>query len=170
MVVGADKCQLFTRRPSELNPAELDGFVALVELGGEVAPGLRERIAGSLGVVLVLSEGTIIGTAALKRPVRAYRDDVFRKAGVPDAAGSFALELGWVFIAEPFRGNGLAGRAVVSALDLAEGRSVFATTRETNAPMQRLLVSHSFGVTGHSYDSQQHQGQKLRLLARPAKG
>lgn len=73
--------------PRLCTESELAMFCELVRQGGEVASdGLEARIKAAKALVFLKVNNTVVGVAALKVPSTAYRNSVFRKASVPNAA------------------------------------------------------------------------------------
>ena len=84
-------------------------FAEMVISAGEVcADGLDERIrAAALLIFLYDRDDVLCGVAAVKQPDAAYRNGVFAKAEASFDPATYALELGWVVVAEKYRGHGL---------------------------------------------------------------
>jgi ribosomal protein S18 acetylase RimI-like enzyme len=156
------------RRPAECGERALAGFVQLAGRGGPVVPvGLAGRVQSAHWLAFHYEGGRLAAIAALKAPRTAYRDRVFRQAGVSDLAPRFSAELGWVCTGEAFRRRGIA-RAVVSRLLEGEpAADVFATARVNNLPMARLLEQFGFVPTGTSFVGR-HGKEPIRLWLRPA--
>ncbi|MEO7272415.1 MAG: hypothetical protein ABIX28_18755 [Vicinamibacterales bacterium] len=57
----------------------------------------EDRVKEAKALVLLQVNSELVGITAIKQPLRTYRDGVFKKAGVPEAAEVFQLELGWVY-------------------------------------------------------------------------
>lgn len=149
--------------PSMCTEAELAAFCDLVRQGEEVeAQGLEGRAKKAKALVFLYVDRELAGVAALKRPAKAYRDGVFRKAGVPNAAAAFDLELGWVFVPAAHRGRQYSRVLSAAALSQNEGAATFATTRADNVAMQRTLEHLAFRRLGDSWRS--NRGQRTQLL------
>lgn len=144
--------------------AEIAAFCNLVRQGEEVdAQGLEDRAKNAKALVFLFVDRTLAGVAALKRPAKTYRDGVFQKAGVPKAAESFDLELGWVFVPAIHRGKQYSRVLSAAALSQNEGAPTFATTRADNVAMQRTLEHLAFRRLGDSWCSTRDQGERLLL-------
>jgi hypothetical protein len=85
--------------PEGLTASELRQFCEFVRRADEVqSQGLEDRVKHAKALVLLQVNSELVGIAAIKQPLKTYRDGVFRKAGVPGAAEAFQLELGWVYV------------------------------------------------------------------------
>jgi GNAT superfamily N-acetyltransferase len=152
------------RQPSLCTGAEIAAFCDLVRQGEEVDPrGLEDRAKRAKALVLLFVDRTLAGVAALKRPARTYRDGVFQKAGVPNAAKSFDLELGWVFVPKVHRGKQYSRVLSAAALSQNERLPTFATTRADNMAMQRTLEHLAFRRLGDSWRSSRGKREWLVL-------
>jgi len=155
--------------PSACSEEEIRDFEGLVLKGEEVVPkGLRRRIelAAQLAF-LYTADRRLAGVGALKRPSLSYRNSVFEKAASSLKPDTFQLELGWLFIEESHRGKRLSGILVKKLLSSVGETSIYATTREQNVPMRRILESFAFAESGIPYGSVRGP-YKLILDTRPA--
>jgi hypothetical protein len=92
--------------PSLCTDVDIAAFCDLVRQGEEVEDqGLEGKVRRAKALVFLYVDRGLTGVAGLKRPTKSYRDGVFQKAGVPKAAASFELELGWVFVPAAHRGR-----------------------------------------------------------------
>jgi hypothetical protein len=135
----------------------------MVRMGGEVEENdLEARVRRARALVFFSVDSDLVGVGALKLPFKAYRDGVFRKAGVPDAASAYDQELGWVFVLPAHQGKGYS--RVVSAAIMSQSlrKPTFATTRLDNVPMQRTLEHLAFRRLGDSWRSD--RGKRPRLV------
>jgi hypothetical protein len=98
----------------------------------------------------------------LKNPSKDYRDGVFEKAGVPDAAKPYELELGWVFVLPEQQGKKYSLVLSAAALSQASRTPTFATTRLDNVAMQKTLEHLGFRRLGDSWRSA--RGRQPRLV------
>lgn len=154
------------KKPRECSAGELAEFRKLVLAGGEVTPdGLEGRIQRAAALAFVRSDHTLLGIAALKRPLGAYRESVSTKAGVKLPAAAFPYELGWVYVTPKARGRGVS-RQLVEALVAASGDAgLFATSRSDNEPMHRSLRHSGFEAIGKTYRSD-YGSHTLRVFTR----
>ncbi len=168
-IVEAKKYAFDIKSPSQATEAELDSFVALVTEGGEVAPGLRQRVEAASVLGLLRYNKKIIGTAALKKPITAYRLGVFEKAGL-DTAEKYPLELGWIYVAPQHRGKKRTRPLLEAVVSRAKQKGVYATTRVSNEAMRKILLLLRFAPIGVPFDSQQNPGEQLQLYGRIENG
>lgn len=141
-------------KPALCSKAELDEFCKFVRQGDEVeTQGLEARVKRAKALVFLRVDGELVGVAALKEPLRTYRDGVFRKALVPDSSKGFRFELGWVFVPPAHRRKGYSRVLSAAAINQCERTPTFATTRLDNVPMQRVLEQIGFRRVGDSWQS-----------------
>jgi len=132
----------------------------LVADGGAVV-GTLDQIYARLQNVHILAllreEATerIIGVAALKSPSPGYRVGKFADAAVPITGYENAPELGYVVIAEDYRGKQLSGR-LVDLIAKQIGEPTFATT--DSKTMKNNLCRSGFSQVGREW-----QGEKGAL-------
>jgi len=144
--------------PPLCTETEVAAFCNLVRQGDEVeGRRLEGRVKRAKALAFLYVDRQLVGVAALKQPAKTYRDGVFRKAGVPNAAKAFDLELGWVFVPETFRGRQYSRILSSAALSQNEQKPTFATTRADNIPMQRTLEHLAFRRLGDSWRSERGQ-------------
>ena len=155
--------------PSKFTDAELDRFAAIVTEGGEVADRVRGRIESAYTLGSITYDGTIVGTAALKKPKVSYRAKVFENAKSEANPKEYPFELGWIFLQPNHRKKGQMARLLDQLMPLAKGQNVFATTRSANDLMHEVLLQMDFRVDGEAYSSEQQPDQTLRLFIRPGK-
>lgn len=150
------------REPGRLSAAELRQFCEFVRRGDEVqSRGLEARVKNAKALVLLQVDSELVGIAAIKQPLKTYRDGVFRMAGVSEAAEAFHLELGWVYVPPEHRRQGYSRVLSVAAMSQAERQPTFATTRLDNLAMHRTLENLGFRRLGDSWRSD--RGKKPRL-------
>lgn len=154
MLYRIDAMQTITKRPTQCLPEELESFVTLVRIGGEVeANGLVERVRRAHSLIYLIEEHQLIGIAALKHPDAHYALSVFHKAGSKVNATEYALELGWLYISPSGRGRKLSHLLVQEAIRQANGSGIFATSRADNTPMHKALAAAAFTRQGNEYRS-----------------
>jgi RimJ/RimL family protein N-acetyltransferase len=155
------------KQPVDCTDAEIAAFCCLVRRGGEVEfQGLEKRARRARVLVFLYVDRVLVGIAAVKRPGAAYRDGVFRSAGVSERASSFELELGWVFVPLEYRGKHYSLVAAQAAMSRANDAEVFATTRADNVAMQRTLQRAGFRRLGDSWTSKRGDNQLVLYVTR----
>lgn len=146
------------REPIVCSEAESREFARLVLQGFPAAQRLEDRVRAARLLAFHYAAGdALAAVAALKAPDERYRQDVFEQADVPARAADYELELGWVFVAPPYRGNRIAERLCRRLLAHVPDSSVFATTRPNNAPMIRILKALGFARVGRPYPRRDEQ-------------
>ena len=152
--------------PGDFAEAERAAFCALVREGAQVAEaGLKERVNRARRLVFLHNGLTLAGIAAIKQPERNYRERVFERAGVPDRGCE--LELGYVVVADAYRGRKLSQELVRHAFAGFEQTALFATSRVDRVPMHRTLKRFGFAPLGHLYQSTE-EGAEVQLFIRTA--
>lgn len=144
-----------TQVPSSCTSDQIQQFESLVLSGGEVIPaGLTGRINRSFRLAWALDGSEIVAAAALKRPNEGYRRSVFLKSRSSEDPNSWEAELGWIFVSERHRRNGLARKLVTVLFQDEPSRNAFATSREHNDPIMPLLEEFGFVREGNPYGSE----------------
>ncbi len=158
---------IHSKSPQECSIEELNEFKTLVLEGGQVSTqGLPERIKRAEKLIFVKDEGCV-GIGATKRPYDQYKNNVFKKAGVPSLAANYSLEVGWIYTSPSARGNGV-GRKIMEFIVNAVGDSgCFATTRENNGVMRYLFEQYSFSMIGKKYASKNDDYSLLLYAYKP---
>jgi len=157
------------RSPGECSVSELDTFENLVKVGGEVNPqGLRNRIENAHFLACaVTSGGEVVGVAALKNPHEHYRSSVFQKARSKENPNQWQYELGWIFVKDEYRKQGVATQLVESLFSGSNSASIYATARENNDPILPILKKFGFVQSGEAYSSNE-DSYSLVLYIKPA--
>jgi len=157
--------EIYSQPPSQCSDSELNEFEALVLEGGEViADGLQQRIKKA-EELLFAKDNVLIGVGAIKRPYDSYKNNVFKKSGVPELAANYYYELGWIYTSLSSRGKGVGRKIMEAILNSVGNSSCFATTREDNDAMHYLFGQYSFEKLGNSYKSD-NAAYSLVLYAR----
>jgi hypothetical protein len=162
------KYSIVVKAPKDCSDAELVQFAAKVAEGGEVADGIRQRAKRAFRLGIIVSEGAVVGTAALKKSSASYRTKVFKKAGSQLDPAAYPYELGWIFLDVPHRKKGQMTRLINDLLSAAKGSALFATTRTSNDIMQEMLVQLKFSDDGAEYKSEQNPAETIKLFVRAA--
>lgn len=145
---------IVSKSPDKCSTDELRKFLDLVLKGGEVTPvGLEARIRKAERLIFSIESDCLIGITAIKKPDQSYKQTLFQKARVSTDCEQFLFELGWIFVLPSSRGAGASHTLVEAALAATDNKGIFATTREDNIPMTKLLISHGFLPHGEAYPS-----------------
>lgn len=162
------KYLIVAKAPKAFSAAELDQFAAKVAESGEVADGVRQRAKRAFRLGIIVYEGAVVGTAALKKPAAGYRNKVFKKADSQLDPAAYPYELGWIFLDVPHRKKGQMTRLINDLLPAANGSALFATTRTSNDIMQEMLSQLGFSKDGTEYNSEQNPEDTIELFVRTA--
>ncbi|QNK01371.1 GNAT family N-acetyltransferase [Dyella telluris] len=148
-----EKIVVSVHSPDELSGDDRRSFVECILEGGEVNPATLTQLLDRAHRVAFAKDGGVVqGVAGLKNPNVGYRNQTFKKAGVPDMAEKFARELGWVYIKPQARRRGISRDLVKKLLEHAQG-AVYATSADVNQGMHRVLRLFDFVPVGTAYAS-----------------
>jgi GNAT superfamily N-acetyltransferase len=125
---------------------------------------LAQNLRTALCLGTVFLEDRLVGVGAVKR-LSAHHSTIVRRTGFKDLV-SFSAEIGYFFVDPTCRGNGLAGNLFNALLSRSPG-AVYATTREDNEAMQRILTKNGFTRAGQPWDSRQSPGKRIHLWVGP---
>lgn len=147
--------------------ADLDQFVHLVQQGGAVEEeyvrqGIRREGAK---IVMARSGGSIVGVAALKVPLKSYRQGIEgeAKSGHPIPEDLYPFELGYVAVSQSQSGQGIGGALVRKVLKLSSGHGLFATT--SNPAMKgSILPASGFETVGTTWTNSKNESLYLFVL------
>jgi predicted GNAT family N-acyltransferase len=146
--------EVISKKPSECSEVELQDFAAFVRASGEVVvDGLDVRIKKAEALIFLKENSFLKGIAGVKKPKDSYKEDVFKKAQVPDKANEFTFELGYIFVLPSSRGRGLSHYLVKEALSNIGSLPIYATSRADNDAMHKILNKYDFAQCGEVYDS-----------------
>jgi RimJ/RimL family protein N-acetyltransferase len=141
------------KQPSECSEEELESFHRLVLKGDQVEnSGLKERIRRN-GALLAFhyENGVIIGVTGLKKPNKAHKEKIFGQAAVSEEADNYDLEIGWAFVEKEYRGKGVCPHLIQEIFDSSKSQNFFATAREDNTSVHRVLEKRGFKKIGRPY-------------------
>lgn len=146
--------ELLIKSPADCSNTEIGMFIELVRSGGEVSDqGLAERILRATTIVFIRADGEVKGVAALKQPQSSYRRRVSSESGAMLSETEFPYELGWVFVSQGARGQGLSLLLSQASIAASKGAGIFATSRTDNIAMHRSLEKVGFMSVGKPYVS-----------------
>lgn len=162
------KPEIIAGRPDEFSDEERTEFIDLVLLGGEVSEGpLRTNVPDARRLVFLRDGKRLIGVVALKVPQATYRAKFLNRTGVAVAEDDYPYELGYAFVIESARKDGHGNSLVDACLDAQKQNGIFATAREDNEAMHRLLGRYGFAKAGDTYKGG-NSGEDMRLFLRAA--
>ena len=156
------KERLLLKGPSQCTAQEIDAFCRTVVYEGQVSQQrFRKRVAKAhlLAFLIDPDDGTVIGTAAVKRPDPGYQREVFGKADASEFSQGDSLELGWVVVSPAYQGRGHCGRLVETVLRGFADTDLYATSKVDNLPMHKVLERFGFLKVGRSYVSKNRSGE-----------
>jgi len=138
-------------------------MIALLEQGREVdLASARQELPKCPGIAVLRDAGEIVAMCALKRVRSSYVASISKKSGY---ALTDAPEVGYVVTDCRWQGRG-CGRTVCTAmLQQAEG-PLFATVREGNEGMIRILQANGFHQKGRCWPSDLRLGMSIGLWIR----
>lgn len=151
------------KSPLQCTREEISEFRALVMAGRDVIRSkLRQRIKNAYQLLFYRDNESLCGVSALKCLSEEYRYKVFEKAKSTVPPNKYLLELGWVFITEHYRGQGIS-RVLVESL-LPYGERFYCTTRADNQKMQRTLTRYGFCPEGVPYKSERGDYELILMI------
>lgn len=161
--------EIIVKQPGECSDQEINEFVGLVNQGGEVDPdGLEERVRRAKKL-LFLRDSSLVAVSAIKRFYQQYKNSVFTKAGCSNIAGSYKLEMGWMYVKPESRGKGFGRKLLEEMISQLSGVNYYTTVRSDNQIMQHMLSSHGFTKAGMEYPSSRGNN-KIILYIKPKPG
>lgn len=153
--------------PNECDREELVSFARLVKRGGEVdSARLMNRLQKARYLGFHYCDEQLAGIAALKSPQASYRDKVFHRAGILEKTADYRTELGWAYTLKPFRKLGICKQLSDLLIQGMPHENGFATTRDNNVAMQKLLKELGFEKAGRSFFGRD-QETLIQLWLRP---
>jgi GNAT superfamily N-acetyltransferase len=139
--------------PDQLPTEVIQSIAELIAAGGEVAPGVVMRNLNSAQSIAYASDaGTPVGVIVLKNPLPEYRRKVFAAAGIPNQERNYNTELGYVYLIPRYREQGVAAQ-LLRLMNRSAPSNSFATTRENNTTINKILQFAGYRVTGRPYPS-----------------
>lgn len=145
----------------------VEDFVGLVRDGGAVDEHFVRRGVRRTGTKIILArfEGAAVGAAALKVPLKEYRNGIESeaKSGHPIPEDLYPFELGYVAVSKDHGGRGIGRGLVNKVLELSEGHGIFATTSHP-AMKENLLPEAGFEALGAPWANAQNQLLHLFVL------
>ncbi len=114
-------------------------------------PGVEWRIRRARLLGFYYENNRLVGTLGIKRFVRTYKKNIFRKARVFDESKKYESELGWAYTLPKYRGRGIFSSLNRKILSVAGHENLYATTRADNIAVQKTLQKNGFKIIGRPY-------------------
>lgn len=160
--------EICVAEPSEFQATEVNDFVSLVLVGGEVmARGLRNRVLRAEQLAFLREKGALLGVAGLKSPTKKHRREVADGSRTKIDDETYPFELGWVFIVPNARNRRLSLPLCQPLVTASAGRGVFATSRAGNNGMHSTLLKLGFARVGEEWSSNQSDDRLALFLKAP---
>lgn len=107
-------------------------------------------------VATVFKEKKLLACGALKVPFKDNKKDhkwnVFKSAGLDEKyCSTFQYELGWIVTEPGLRGRGFCSAIVKKLLEYNGEKPIYATVRQHNFTMRKILEIYGFCVVGIPY-------------------
>jgi predicted GNAT family N-acyltransferase len=144
--------ELVVKSPSETSAAVISRFVQMILTGGAIvdtSAAIETRIRKCVSLIYKQQNGIIVGIAALKVPVKSYRERIGQSTGYDISESQYPYEVGYVVIEESARGQGLSQQLVEAVISQASPAGLFATT--SSPAMHIVLPRVAFKKVGCNY-------------------
>lgn len=161
-------CSTKTRivKPQELTDEEFAAVRALILEGAEVdATHLSDYLRSSHWIALIAREGQLACVGVIKAARPNYIQGIARKSGYALEVENCGGEFGYVVTKAAFRKQGLAN-ALSVALLASFGGPLYATTRDDNSGIHKIVRENGFEHVGEKWRSVEHPGSYLMLWLR----
>jgi len=153
--------EYYVSSPENINQEVMSHLVDLIAAGSEVGGDKVVRnLQNAANIAYATADGKTVGVIVLKNPLNSYRTKVFTAAGVPELAAKYDQELGYTYVDPAYRDRGV-GIFLCRKMSQTITAPIFATTRETNTIINKILQIGRFQKTGHSYQSERGAGNLL---------
>lgn len=140
-------------QPAQVPPQTMQQLAQLIAVGTEVDMSMVARnLKAAATIAWAEDNGQAVGVIVLKHPVTSYRDKVFEAAGVAEMAREYPVELGYTYVSPDQRSQGTSIKLMRTMMRSLRGK-VFATTRENNTTINKLLTFAGFKQLGEPYMS-----------------
>ena len=145
--------EYFVGNPGNIDRNVMRQLSQLIAEGQEVDMGVVNRnLANASSIGYAMDNGKAVGVIVLKNPVDVYRHKVFIEAGVPELERRYNLEIGYAFVSVDYRTRGV-GVYLCRKMVRSISAPIYATTREANTTINKLLQFGGFKKTGDSWQS-----------------
>jgi len=140
------------KKPSECTRKEIESFIEMVRTGGQVKkPGMEWRVRRAHLLAFYYEKNTLAGILGVKQFIKTYKKTIFRKAGVPEEAGKYNLEMGWAFTLPEYRGRGIFSSLKKKLISAVGHENLYSTTSINNLPVQKSMKKFGFVKLGKPY-------------------
>ena len=116
-------------------------------------------------MVMAITKHAVVGVAALKVPLKSYRDGIESeaKSGYLIPEDKYPFELGYVAVSADHGGKGIGKALVNNVLELADGHGLFATTSHP-AMKKSILPTAGLKPVGTSWLNPQNSLLQLFIF------
>jgi hypothetical protein len=153
-------------KPNELTGEEFAAVRLLIMEGAEVdGTHLSDYLKSSHRIALIVSENQLACVGAVKAARPDYVQSIARKSRVGLEAENCGGEFGYVVTKAAFRRKGLAN-ALSTALLVSFSGPLYATTREDNPGIHKIVRENGFEHVGEKWRSMEHANSFLMLWLR----
>ena len=141
------------KQPDQLRPDEINQFVEFVKEYGHIPNinNIRTGVRNAEVLFRKFNGSTLLGIAAVKRPLASYKKRIFTSVGSRYDYKSFALELGYIAVRPDHTGRGIGDSLIKIAVVRIANRAAFATSRESNNWTSKHLAKYGFVQEDKSY-------------------
>lgn len=149
--------------PQELTKEEFAAVRALILEGAEVDDAhLSDYLKSSHRTSLIARDGQLACAGAIKAARPAYIRTISRKSGFQLEAQNCVGEYGYVVTKAAFRKQGLASALSAVLLKSLNG-TLYATTRDDNPGIHKVVRENGFQHVGEKWHSVEHPNSLLML-------
>ncbi len=141
------------KKPDQLKPDEINQFVEFVKEFGHIPNinNIRTGVRNAEVLFRKFNGSTLLGVAAVKRPLVSYKKRIFTGVGSRYDYNFFALELGYIAVHPDHTGGGIGDSLIKVAVVKIANRAAFATARESNNWTSKHLAQYDFVQEDKSY-------------------
>lgn len=141
---------------SKHSQQEKENIKALVKSGKEVNINYFDIIWDNGSIIATINkDDKLIGCGALKNPIKTkennHTKNVFNQAKSQLNFDNFKYELGWLVTEQDYRGRGLCSAIVEKLLEYNGDKPIYATVRQQNFSMRKILEFFDFCISGEPY-------------------
>ncbi|WP_312946505.1 RNA-binding domain-containing protein [Agrobacterium sp.] len=155
------------KAPSKCQKGELDAFITAFGADADLGPDFRTKLEGSFRLGFAMFRGDIVATSALRKSTIAYRKQVFKEAGLPDAAGDYRYQLDWIHLLEGHREKGVLTKLMDNLLPHGKETGIFAIPRVDDELMVVMLRQLKFDPIGQPFDTRAGSSEQKQLYLMP---